>query len=73
MLVGSVPKVLHPDVDVLEELLDVGHVRVGLDDVCERRAGGGERGLDVLAHLAQLCPHVARADHVAFPVAGELT
>jgi len=57
---------------VLEELVDVGDVGVGLDDVGQRGPGGLERRLDVLAHLAKLGPHVAPAHHVALRIAREL-
>ena len=57
---------------MLEELLDVGDVGVGLDDVGEGGAGRGERGLDVLAHLTELRAHVAGPDDLAGRAAGEL-
>jgi hypothetical protein len=57
---------------VLEELLDVRHVGVGLDDVAQRGPGGGQRRLDVLAGLLDLRAHVALAHHVALPVPCEL-
>ena len=65
-------EVLHAHIGVLEELLDVGHVGVGLDDVVQRGAGRGQGGLDVLAGLLDLRPHVALAHHVALPVPREL-
>jgi hypothetical protein len=66
------PEVLHAHVHVLEELLDVGDVGVGLHDVGEGRPGRGERGLDVLAHLAELRAHVAGSHHVAARAPREL-
>jgi hypothetical protein len=65
-------EVLHADVDVTEVLVHVGDVRVALDDVGERRTGGSQGGLDVLADLADLRPHVALADDVAVLVARQL-
>jgi hypothetical protein len=69
---GERPEVLHADVDVLEELVDVGDVSIGLHDVGQGRARRLQRGLDVLAHLAELGAHVARADHLAGGPAGQL-
>ena len=65
-------EVLHAHVHVLEELLDVGHVGIGLHDVVEGGAGRGQRRLDVLAHLAKLRAHVAGPDDVAARASGEL-
>jgi hypothetical protein len=65
-------EVLHADVHVAEVLVHVGHERVGLDDIGERRAGGGQSGLDVLADLADLRPHVPLAHHVAGAVPRQL-
>src|SRR5215831_14365107 len=65
-------EVLHAHVDVLEELIDVGDVGVGLHDIGERGPRRGQRGLDVLADLAELRPHVARSDDLAARSSGEL-
>jgi hypothetical protein len=60
------------DVAVLGELLEIGHVGVGLDDVGEGGAGRLETGLDVLADLLDLGAHVPLADAIALWVAGQL-
>ena len=73
VLVGSASReIAHPHVLVLEVFVHVGDVGRGLDDVGERRAGGFERGLDVLADLLDLGAHVALADAVAVAVARRL-
>lgn len=66
-------EVLHAYVDMPEELVDVGGERLGADEIAERRAGGRQRRLQVLADLTDLSAHVALADDVARLVAGEQT
>src|SRR5690242_16156657 len=61
-----------PHVGMLEELVDVGDVGRGLDQVVGGRAGLRQRDTQVLAHLADLRTHVARTDDVAVAVAREL-
>src|SRR5262249_15369919 len=65
-------EVLHPDVGVLEELLDVRDVRVGLHAIGERGASRGQRRLDVLADLTDLRAHVASPDRLALAIPREL-
>jgi hypothetical protein len=65
-------EVFHTHVDVLEELLDIGDVGVGLHDVGKRGPRRGQRGLDVLADLAELRAHVAGSDDLAARSPGEL-
>src|SRR5262249_54436795 len=65
-------EVFHADVGVLEELLDVGDVGVRLHDVAQRGPGGGQRRLDVLAHLTDLRAHVAAPDRLALAISREL-
>src|SRR5437867_4826456 len=55
-----------------EVLVHVGDECVGLDDVGERRARRGQSGLDVLADLADLRPHVTLAHDVTGPVPRQL-
>jgi hypothetical protein len=66
------PEVLQADVDMTEELVDVGHERRHLHDVGQAGPGRGQGDLDVLAHLPDLGAHVALAHHVAVDVAREL-
>ena len=65
-------EIVVPDIDVFEELVDVGHEGRGLDQVVERGAGGFERVLQVLADLFDLRAHIAGADNVAVLVARQL-
>jgi len=47
-------EIVMPDIDVLEELIDVGDEGRGLDQIAQRRAGGFQRVLDVLTDLLAL-------------------
>src|SRR5919201_247556 len=57
---------------MLKELLDVRHIGRGFHEVIQRRTGSLQRGLDILAHLAHLRPHIPFADDVPLPITGEL-
>src|SRR5580704_3284834 len=65
-------EIAHAHLAVLGELLEIGHVGVGLDDVGEGGAGRLETGLDVLADLLDLGAHVPLADAIALWVAAQL-
>src|SRR5262249_21731504 len=65
-------EVVPPHVAVFREFRVIGDESVGLDDVGEGGTRRFEAGLDVLADLLDLRPHVALADTIAVGVAGEL-
>jgi len=65
-------EILHPHVDMAEELVDVRDIGGRLHDIVQRRAGCSKRGSDILADLTELDAHVALADHVALGVPCEL-
>src|SRR5512145_804035 len=65
---GQRPEIFHPDVHMLEELVDVCHISGGLHQVLQRRPGGCEGRLEVLTHLANLCTHVTFANNIAMTV-----
>src|SRR5437879_3778241 len=58
-------EILHPHVDMAEELVDIRDIGGRLHDIVQRRAGCSERGSDILADLTELDAHVTLADHVA--------
>src|SRR5689334_4530684 len=60
------------DVDVLKELVDVGHKCCGFDEMGESNAGSLKCRTDILADLANLRPHVARPDNISRLIACEL-
>jgi hypothetical protein len=68
----SCPKVLHADIDMLEESLDVGHICGGFHQVAQARAGGFQRGFDILTHLAKLDPHISFTNNIPLTVARKL-
>ena len=55
-------EIAHPHVGVLGELLVIGDIGIGLDDIGQGGAGGFKAGLDVFADLLDLGPHIALAD-----------
>jgi hypothetical protein len=59
-------------VDVSGELIGIGDVSSGFDDVGEARSRRRQAGLDFLADFLQLRPHVALADDLAALVARRL-
>src|SRR5688572_26532173 len=65
-------EILHPHVDMAEELVDIRDIGGRLDDVVDGRAGGGERSRDILADLPELRAYVPLANHVALGVTREL-
>lgn len=68
----SCPKVLHADIDMLEESLDVCHICGGFHQVAQARACGFQRGFDILSHLAKLDPHISFTNNIPLTVAREL-
>src|SRR5215475_16074632 len=60
------------DVDVLKELVDVGHKCCGFYEIGECNAGSLKCSTNILADLANLRPHVARPDNVSRLIAREL-
>src|SRR6516162_2137693 len=69
---GGRAEIAHPHVGVLGELLVIGDVGIGFDDVGQGSAGRFEAGLDVFANLQDLGPHVAFADANPLRVARQL-
>src|SRR5881296_2583925 len=65
-------EILHPHVDMAEELVDIRDIGGRLDDIVQRRASCRERGADILADLPELDARVTLADHVALGVPCEL-
>src|SRR5262249_6323591 len=63
---------LHPDIDVLEILVDVGDIGVSPHQVAEACAGSFQSGLYILQCLPELGTHVPRADNLASFVTGKL-
>ena len=55
-------EIAQPHVAVLLELIEVGDIGIGLDDIGQGGAGGFKAGLDVFADLLDLGPHIALAD-----------
>src|SRR5207247_9167491 len=67
------PKVLHTHVNMLEELINVRHIRGRLHQIVESRPSRGECGLEIFAHLAELGAHVALPNDIALLVTRQLT
>jgi hypothetical protein len=66
-------KIFHAHIDVLKECIDVGGEGLGADEVGEACARRGQRGLEILADLADLLAHVALAHDLARAVARQET
>src|SRR3974390_1336346 len=62
-------EIFHAHLDVTEKFVDVGGEGLGAHEIGEVCSGRGERGLEVLAYLANLPAHVTLADDLAVPVA----
>src|SRR4029453_5754022 len=69
---GKGPKVLHTDVNMLEELLNVRHIRGRLHQIVEGCPSRGECGLEVFAHLAELGAHIALPHDIPLLVTPQL-
>src|SRR5262249_9681309 len=65
-------EILLPEVGVIGELVGVGNISAGLDNIGEVRSRHLQTGLDIFADLLQLRAHVAFADDVAALVARSL-
>jgi hypothetical protein len=65
-------KILLLEVGIFRELVRIGNIGAGCDDVSESCPCHFQAGLDLLANQLQLCPHVALADYLAGVVAGGL-
>src|SRR5262245_65144018 len=61
-------EILHPHVDMAEELVDVRDIGGRLHNIVQGRTGGGERRGDILTDLPELGAHVPLADHVTLSV-----
>jgi hypothetical protein len=57
---------------MLEECLDVGHLRAGFHQVTQARTRGFRRNFDMLAQLAKLDPHISFTNNIPLTVASEL-
>lgn len=65
-------EIVVPDIDMPEELVDIGDEGCRLDQVLEGGACGFEGHAQVFTNLLDLGPHVARADDVAGRIARKL-
>src|SRR5262245_56606318 len=65
-------KILHPDVHVSKELLNISHIGRGLHDIMQCGSSSFESGLDILPHLTDVGSQVSLAHNIAVAVAGQL-
>jgi hypothetical protein len=65
-------EVLHADIDMVEEGLDICHICGDFHQVAQAGTRGFQRGFDILAHLAKLDPHISFTNNIPLTVASEL-